>query len=101
MKLKLINFRCYTEKTFDFGEKGLALLSGPSGQGKSSLLMAINFVLYGTGTKVVTYGKTSCCVELEFDDLKIISDAVDKSIKETEVFLRKEIEKLEINNDLS
>lgn len=44
-------------------------------------------------------GKTD--FKIEFDDLKIISDAVDKSIKETEVFLRKEIEKLEINNDLS
>ena len=44
-------------------------------------------------------GKTD--FKIEFDDLKIISNAVDKSIKETEAFLRKEIEKLEINNDLS
>ena len=44
-------------------------------------------------------GKTD--FKIEFDDLKIISNAVDKSIKETEVFLRKEIEKLEINNELS
>lgn len=44
-------------------------------------------------------GKTD--FKIEFDDLKIISNAVDKSIKETEAFLRKEIEKLEINNGLS
>ncbi len=44
-------------------------------------------------------GKTD--FKIEFDDLKIISDAVDKSIKETEAFLRKEIEKLEINDELS
>ena len=44
-------------------------------------------------------GKTD--FKIEFDDLKIISNAVDKSIKETEAFLRKEIEKLEINNELS
>jgi len=44
-------------------------------------------------------GKTD--FKIEFDDLKKISDAVDKSIKETEAFLRKEIEKLENNNDLS
>jgi len=37
--------------------------------------------------------------KIEFDDLKKISNIVDKSIKETEVLLRKEIEKLEINND--
>ncbi len=44
-------------------------------------------------------GKTD--FKVEFDDLKIISNAVDKSIKETEAFLRKEIEKLEMNNGLS
>ena len=70
MKIKLKNFRCYVEKEFDFGEDGLLLLSGMSGSGKSSLLLAITFVLYGTGTKVVTFGKTSCSVEMEFEELK-------------------------------
>ena len=36
--------------------------------------------------------------KIEFDDLKKISNIVDKSIKETEVLLRKEIEKLEIQS---
>lgn len=40
-------------------------------------------------------GKTD--FKIEFDDLKKISNIVDKSIKETDVLLRKEIEKLEIN----
>ncbi len=44
-------------------------------------------------------GKTD--FKIEFDDLKTISNAVDKSIKETEAFLRKEIEKLEVSNDHS
>jgi len=44
-------------------------------------------------------GKTD--FKIEFDDLKKISNAVDKSIKETEAFLRKEIEKLEMNNEFS
>ena len=35
--------------------------------------------------------------KIEFDDLKKISNIIDKSIKETEILLRKEIEKLEIN----
>ncbi|MGY5144508.1 MAG: nickel pincer cofactor biosynthesis protein LarC [Candidatus Nitrosopumilus sp. bin_32a] len=35
--------------------------------------------------------------KIEFDDLKKISNVLDKSIKETEVLLRKEIEKLEIH----
>jgi len=44
-------------------------------------------------------GKTD--FKIEFDDLKTISEAVDKSIKETEAFLRKEIENLEMNNEFS
>ncbi len=37
--------------------------------------------------------------KIEFDDLKKISESLGKSIKETESLLRKEIEKLEIEND--
>lgn len=72
MRIRLVNFRCYDDTTFDFGEEGLALLSGNSGKGKSSVLMGIYFALYGSGTKVAAYGKTSCSVELEFDGLKIV-----------------------------
>ncbi len=38
-------------------------------------------------------GKTD--FKIEFDDLKNISNTIDKSIKEIESLLRKEIEKLE------
>lgn len=71
MKLKLKNFRCYLEKEFDFGPDGLVLLSGPSGCGKSTLMQAITFALYGTGNKLVTFGKNSCEVELEIDNFII------------------------------
>ena len=70
MKLTLTNFRCYEKQTFDIG-KGLVLLSGPSGVGKSTICIAINFVLFGVGNKVVSQGKNSCNVELEFDNVKI------------------------------
>ena len=72
MKLKLKNFRCYEDEVFDFGDKGLTLLSGSSGKGKTTLLMAIDFALFGTGTKIVANGKKSCSVELEFGGLKIV-----------------------------
>ena len=71
MKIRLKNFRCYTDKEFDFGEDGLSLLSGQSGSGKSTIMMGITFALYGTGTKLCTFGKTSMKVELEFQKLHI------------------------------
>lgn len=71
MKLRLENFLCYKDGNFDFGEKGIALLSGMSGSGKTSIFRAIFFALFGEGNKLVTYGKTSCKVELEFDGIKI------------------------------
>jgi DNA repair exonuclease SbcCD ATPase subunit len=71
MKLRLKNFRCYEDKSFDFGENGIVLINGMSGIGKSTILHAIYFVLYGIGIKVVKHGKTSCMVEMEYHSLII------------------------------
>jgi len=38
MRLHLENFRCYEDSEFDFGEKGLVLLSGMSGKGSTILV---------------------------------------------------------------
>ena len=72
MRIQIENFRCYENKTFDFGDDGQVLLTGPSGEGKTTILMAISFALFGNGRKVVTQGKTSCRVALEFEDMKIV-----------------------------
>ena len=72
MKIRLKNFRSYEDETFDLGNDGLVLITAPSGSGKSNILLGINFALYGTGTKVVKHGKTSCSVELIFGDMKIV-----------------------------
>lgn len=72
MKIKLKNFRCYKDKTFEFEDNGLFLISGISGQGKSTILMSINFALYGNLQKVTKHGETSCSVEFEFGDIKIL-----------------------------
>jgi exonuclease SbcC len=71
MKITLKNFRCYENSSFNFGDKGIVLVSGQSGVGKSSIFIAIYFALYGVGTKVTMYGKTSCSVILEFDGILI------------------------------
>ena len=72
MKLHLRNFRCYEDRVFDFGDSGVILLSGASGAGKSTIMIAIQFVLFGIGTKLPTHGKKSCSVELTLPDIKII-----------------------------
>jgi len=71
MKITLKNFRCYSQDTFDFGDEGIALLSGSSGAGKTSILLGIYFALFGTGSKLVSYGKSSCKVVLEFENMVI------------------------------
>ena len=71
MQITLKNFRCYENSTFDFGTSGIILLSGASGQGKTTILMGIYFALFGTGSKIISFGKTTCSVTLLFDDMTI------------------------------
>ena len=72
MILKLTNFRCFEYKEFIFEEDdNFILISAPSGSGKTTILLAIKFALYGTGNKIVKFEKTSCKVELEFMGFKI------------------------------
>ena len=72
MLLKLKNFKTWEEAEFEFADCGLSLLSGPSGAGKTSILQAIYFALYGEGSKVVRHGNTSCRVELVFNGMNIV-----------------------------
>jgi len=72
MRIRLINFRCYIDKTFEFEDNSLSLISAESGAGKSTILMGIQFCLYGSGTKLQHNGKTSCSVEINFEDMHII-----------------------------
>jgi exonuclease SbcC len=72
MKITIAGFRCYKlPTTFEFHDKGIILISGQSGIGKSTILMAINFALYGHGRNICSYGETKCKVELTFKDIKI------------------------------
>lgn len=44
-KLKLRNFRCFSEKEFEFNEN-FVVIKGPNGSGKSSLLEALHYCCY-------------------------------------------------------
>ena len=79
MKIKLENFRCYENKEYDLGDNGLILISGASGTGKSTILNAIYFCLFGEGNKVVSHGKTSCKVEMEINLNKLMKTSRTKN----------------------
>lgn len=72
MNISLHNFKCWNKQSFSFPDKGLMLISGRSGQGKSSILQSINFALFNKGKKLVSYGKKECRVELNYDDITIV-----------------------------
>ena len=73
MILYLKNFGCYTYRIFDLGNKGITLLVGNSGKGKSTILNAIEFAITGqkSMSKLATHGKRSCEVILEYKDITI------------------------------
>ncbi|MBU5678856.1 MAG: AAA family ATPase [Candidatus Aenigmatarchaeota archaeon] len=69
-RLKLRNFRSYKEEEIEF-PKGIILFEGDVGSGKSSLLYAIEFALFGLGEMrgemLMRVGESNCSVELGFE----------------------------------
>jgi DNA repair exonuclease SbcCD ATPase subunit len=63
MDLHLTHFRCYSDKKFHF-PMGVILIDGPSGKGKSTILQAIKYALYGTVKNVCQYGEKKTSVRL-------------------------------------
>lgn len=78
--LRLKNIRSYVDEKIDFPE-GTSLLSGDIGCGKSTILMAVDFAIFGlrtgelTGTDLLRHGHDDGFVELELTldskDMKI------------------------------
>lgn len=72
IKLTLHNFMCYRDPaTVDFSGLHLACLSGDNGHGKSALLDAMTWALWGRARssqadELITLGETEMWVELEF-----------------------------------
>ena len=65
MKLKLENFRCHKKAEFVIPDAGLVLLSGMSGAGKTTILNALVYALYGKLSKPYSHDQTKCCVKIE------------------------------------
>src|SRR3989344_5726587 len=71
-KLKLQNIRSFLDQEINFGN-GSVLLSGDVGAGKSSVLLAIDFALFGlgrgalSGGSLLRNGKKNGSVELNFE----------------------------------
>lgn len=70
--LRLKNIRSYTEETVTF-PAGIVLLAGDIGAGKSTILLAIEFALFGllrgelSGTALLRHGAKEGLVELTFE----------------------------------
>ncbi len=70
--LKLKNIRSYTEESIEFPE-GIVLLAGDIGAGKSTILLAIEFALFGilrgelSGAALLRNGAKEGSVELSFE----------------------------------
>lgn len=71
MKIVLTNFKCWSSKTIKFDERGLFLLKGRNGKGKSTILEAVYYALYGDVKKPCSFGTTTCSVVLELNDFVI------------------------------
>ena len=81
-KIKLKNIRSYKEAEIDFPE-GSTLLMGDIGSGKTSILLAIEFALFGLqpnqrGNSLLRSGQeeASVSLELEIDEKKIIIERI-------------------------
>lgn len=75
MKITLIRFKAYIKETYkEFNMKELTLLDGESGDGKTTILEAILWCLYGNMQNIYPTGtpstsKEQTCVLLEFPEI--------------------------------
>jgi len=100
-KIKLENIRSYISEEISFPD-GSVLLSGNIGSGKSSILLAIDFVLFGLssglGNALLRNGEENGSVELHFklDDKDVV---IKRSLKRKNKSVTQDYGYLIINNE--
>ena len=99
--IKLENIRSYSNKAISF-EMGSTLLSGDIGSGKSSILQAIDFALFGlsrgilSGESLLRYGTDRGSIELNFK-IKDKEVKIRRSLKRSSTSVVQDSGFLEIN----
>lgn len=73
MRLSLINFRHHQKLELELPSQGVILLSGVSGAGKSTVLSAFEYLLYGKLRKISTFETTKTIVTLTYDGIALKS----------------------------
>lgn len=72
-KISLQNFLSHSDTVVEFNPNGITAIIGENGSGKSSIIEAIQFALFGDSDKgnlanLVKWGKKEAIVELEFEN---------------------------------
>lgn len=102
-KISLTNIRSYRNAEIYFPDSGSTLLSGDIGAGKSSILLAIEFALFGLqrgkgGEGLLRYGEKEGRVKLNFElDGKNI--VVERTLKKSKDSVQQDSGTIEINNE--
>lgn len=102
--LKLENIRSYLQQSIVFPEKGSLLLAGNIGSGKSTILLAIEFALFGirkgdvSGGALLRNGKETGKVELcfEVDGTEI---CITRTLKKTSSSVNQDTGLIKINGE--
>lgn len=74
MRITIVGFKCYQNKTFDIKDSDFTLIRGVSGSGKTTIIHAITWALFGTMRNVdsISNPKGKLMVELVINNLTIM-----------------------------
>jgi DNA repair protein SbcC/Rad50 len=101
-RIRLVNIRSYTDQTIEF-KQGSTLLSGDIGSGKSSILLAIEFALFGitrgilSGSSLLRAGTSQGYIELDFT-INNTQVTIKRALKLNKQDVRQEKGSITINN---